>query len=142
MTAAQPTIHALQNLSVVVENNTLSMVKNKTDTNNQQPRTVNKKILMCIQIFGCVDIFLICAYFALCLYDRQHLTIGIETTFNNIPRNNSTYENVEIFFISATGNKLHKCLIVIRVRHSAWMLLKMFYVCYRHLYFVYTKWWT
>lgn len=79
MTATQPTIHPKQNFSLVVENNTLSIVKNKTDTNNQQQRTVNTKILMCIQIFGCVDIFLICVYFALCLYDRHHLTIGMET---------------------------------------------------------------
>lgn len=106
MTAAHPTFHAIQNFSFVVENNTLSMEKNNTDTNKQQPITVNMKIFMCIQIFGCVDIFLICSYLALCLYDRQHRTIDMERTYNNVPGNNSTYENAEIFFISATGNQL------------------------------------
>lgn len=105
MTAAQPTFHAIQNFSLLVENNTLSMENNKTDTKNQQPGTVNTKILMCIQIFGSVDIFLICSYFALCLYDRQHQIIGMGTTYNNVPGNNSTYENAEIFFLSATGNQ-------------------------------------
>lgn len=103
MTAAHPTI---QNFSLDVENNTLSMENNNPDTNNQRPNTVNTKIIMCIQIFGCVDIFLIFSYLALCLYDRQHRTIGMERTYNNVPGNNSTYENAEIFFISATGNQL------------------------------------
>lgn len=106
MSAAHPTFHAIQNFSVLVENNTLSMETNNTDTNKQQPRTVNTKIIMCIQIFGCVDIFLICSYLALCLYDRQHRTIGMERTYYNVPGNNSTYENAEIFFISATENQL------------------------------------
>lgn len=103
MTAAHPTI---QNFSLDVENNTLSMENNNPDTNNKRPRTVNTKIIMCIQIFGCVDIFLICSYLALCLYDRQHRTIDMERTYNNVPGNNSTYENAAIFFISATGYQL------------------------------------
>lgn len=106
MTATQSTFHAIQNFSLVVENNTLSIENKKTYTIYQQPRTVNTKILMCIQIFGSFDIFLICAYFALCLYDRQHWTVGMETTHNNVPGNNSTYENAEIFFLSATRNQL------------------------------------
>lgn len=106
MTAAQSTFQAILNFSLVVENNTLSIENNKTDTNYQQPRTDNTKLLMCIQIFGSFDIFLICAYFAICLYDRQHWTIGMETTHNNVHGNNSTYENAEIFFLSATGNQL------------------------------------
>lgn len=106
MTATQSTFNAIQNFSLVVENNTLSIENNKTDTIYQQPRTVNTKILICIQIFGFFDIFLICAYFALCLYDRQHWAIGVETTHNNVPGNNLTYENAEIFFLSAAGNQL------------------------------------
>lgn len=106
MTATRSTFHAIQNFSLVVENNTLSIENNKTGTIYQQPRTVNTNILMCIQVFGYVDIFLICAYFALCLYDRQHWTTGMETNHNNVPGNNSTYENAEIVFLSTTRNQL------------------------------------
>lgn len=106
MTATQSTFNAIQNFSLVVENNTLSIENNKTDTIYQQPRAVYTTILMCIQIFGSIDICLICAYFALCLYDRQHWTFGMDTAHDNVPENNSTYENAEIFFRSATGNQL------------------------------------
>lgn len=106
MTPSHSTFHATQNFLIVVENNTMSMENNNTDTNKQQQRTVNTKILICIQIFGCVDIFLICSYLAMCLYDRQHLTVEMESTYTNVPGNNSLYENAEIFLISATGNQL------------------------------------
>lgn len=106
MTASHSTFHATQNFSLVVENNTMSMENNNTDNNKQQQRTVHTKILICIQIFGCVDIFLICSYLAMCLYDRQHLTVEMESTYTNVPGNNSLYENAEIFLISATENQL------------------------------------
>lgn len=92
--------------ALFVENTTVSTEKNHRDNKTQQPSTVNNKIILCIQIFGCVDILLICTYSAVCIYDRQHRTVGKMNTYENIPGNNSAYENAEIFSISTTGNQL------------------------------------
>lgn len=89
-----------------VENTIVSTEKNHKYNKTQQPSTVNNEIILCIQIFGCVDILLICTYSAVCIYDRQHRTAGKVNTYENIPGNNSAYENAEIFSISTTGNQL------------------------------------
>lgn len=113
-TAAQPISHVVTNTSHAIEtstflpvgNNTESTEKNHTDTKSQQSNTVNNEIILCIKIFGCVDILLICTYSAMCIYDRQHRILRKANTNGNVPGNNSVYENAEIFFISATGNQL------------------------------------
>lgn len=111
-TAAQPTSREEKNFTVAnttffaVVNNTMTTEKNDTDKNRQRPSTVKNKIILCIQIFGCVDIFLICTYSALCIYDRQHRAPGKLNAYENVPGNNSTYENAGIFFLSGTGNQL------------------------------------
>lgn len=113
-TEAQPTsrkektfsLSVANNNSFAVVNNTVTTEKNDIGKNRQQPSTVNNKIILCIQIFGCVDIFLICTYSALCFYDRQHRTSRTLDTNENDPGNNSTYENAEIVFFSATGNEI------------------------------------
>lgn len=89
-----------------VENTIVSTEKNHIYNKTQQPSTVNNEIILCIQIIGCVDILLICTYSAVCIYDRQHRTAGKVNTYENIPGNNSAYENAEIFSISTTGNQL------------------------------------
>lgn len=91
-----------------VGTNTTSTEKNSYHTDNkvQQSNTVNDNIILCITLFGCVDILLICTYSALCIYDRQHRTLGKVNTNESVPGNNSTYENAEIFFLSPTGNQL------------------------------------
>lgn len=106
-TDSQTIYHVENTTSVAIEKNiTVSTEKNHTYNKTQQPSTDNDKIILCIQIFGCVDILLICTYSAVCIYDRQHRTVGKVNTYENVPGNNSTYENAEIFFISPTGNQL------------------------------------
>lgn len=114
LTASRTINHVENTTSLGIENSTASVVentivsaeKNHTDNKTQQPSTVQNKIILCIQIFGCVDILLICTYSAVCIYDRQHQTAGKVNTYENIPGNNSAYENAEIFSISTTGNQL------------------------------------
>lgn len=114
LTASRTINHVENTTSLGIENSTASVVentivsaeKNHTDNKTQQPSTVQNKIILCIQIFGCVDILLICTYSAVCIYDRQHQTAGKVNTYENIPGNNSGYENAEIFSISTTGNQL------------------------------------
>lgn len=91
---------------LVLEKNTVEKSRNNEENETQQASTVNKEIILCIQIVGCVDILLICTYSVVCIHDRQHRTLGIVNTYENVPGNNSSYENAEIFFISATGNQL------------------------------------
>lgn len=113
-TAARTIYHVENTTSLGIENSTALFVENtivSTEKNHrynktQQSSTVNNKIILCIQIFGCVDILLICTYSAVCIYDRQHRTAGRVNTYENIPGNNSAYENAEIFSISTTGNQL------------------------------------
>lgn len=87
-------------------NDTVSTERNNEDKKTQQSNTVNDELILCIQIFGCVDILLICTYSAVCIYDRQHRTVGDVNTYENVPGNNSYYENAGIWFISPTGNQL------------------------------------
>lgn len=91
-------------LSVV--NNTALTEKNREHEKTQQSNTFNNKVVLCIKIFGCVDILLICIYSAVCIYDRQNQTLEMVDTNESVPGNNSTYENAEIFFLSATGNQI------------------------------------
>lgn len=114
-TTASHTIYRVENTTslaienrtaLFVGNTTVSTEKNHTYNKTQQPSTVKDTIILCIQIFGCVDILLICTYSAVCIYDRQNQTLGKVNTYENVPENNSTYENAEIFFISSTGNQL------------------------------------
>lgn len=113
-TASQQTSHVGKNNSIDLENSTVlpvindtvSTERNNEDNKTQQSSIVNNEIIMCIQIFGCVDILLICTYSAVCIYDRQHRTVGNVNTYENVPGNNSNYENVGIWFISPTGNQL------------------------------------
>lgn len=113
-TAARTIYHVENTTSLGIENSTaffvgntiVSTEKNHRYNKTQQSSTVNNKIILCIQIFGCVDILLICTYSAVCIYDRQHRTAGRVNTYENIPGNNSAYENAEIFSISTTGNQL------------------------------------
>lgn len=113
-TSARTIYHVENTTSLGIENSTaffvgntiVSTEKNHRYNKTQQSSTVNNKIILCIQIFGCVDILLICTYSAVCIYDRQHRTAGRVNTYENIPGNNSAYENAEIFSISTTGNQL------------------------------------
>lgn len=84
----------------------MSKERNNEDNETEPASTVNNEIILCIQIVGCVDILLIFTYSVVCIYDPQHRTLGIVNTYENVPGNNSSYENAEIFFISATGNQL------------------------------------
>lgn len=113
-TASQQTSHVGKNTPIALENSTVlhaingtvSTERNKEDNKTQQSSRVNNEILLCIQIFGCVDILLICIYSAVCIYDQQHRTVGNMNTYENVPGNNSNYENAGIWFISPTGNQL------------------------------------
>lgn len=113
-TAAQPISDVVTNTSHAIEistflyvgNNTVSTEKSRKHEKTQHPSTVNNNVILCIQIIGCVDILLICIYSAVCIYDRQHRTLEMVGTNDRCPGNNSTYENAEIFFLSATGNQL------------------------------------
>lgn len=104
-TAAQPISDVVTNTSHTIEistflyvgNNTVSTEKSRKHENTQQPSTRNDKIILCIQIFGCLDILLICIYSAVCIYDRQNRTLEMVDTNKSVPGNNSTYENAEIF---------------------------------------------
>lgn len=92
-----------------MKNDTVSTERNNEDNEDNKPQqssTVNNEIILCIQIFGCVDILLICTYSAVCIYDRQHRTFGNVNTYENVPGNNSNYENAGIWFISPTANQL------------------------------------
>lgn len=120
------TLSVANNTSFAVVNNTVTTEENDTDKNKQWPSTVNHKIILCIQIFGCVDIFLICTYSAWCFYDRQHRTPGILNTYENIPGNNSTNENAGIFFLSGTGNQLLWNVIVINFLFIGYMFKILF----------------
>lgn len=113
-TAAQPLSDSLTNTSRVIEtstffsvvNNTVLTEKSREHEQTQHSNTVNNTVILCIKIFGCVDILLICIYSAVCIYDRQHQTLEMVDTNESVPGNNSTYENAEIMFLSATGNQL------------------------------------
>lgn len=96
---------AMENSTIPYLENTLLTEKNQTDEINELSSTANDNIILCIRILGCVDILLICMYSAVCIYDRQHWTLDMVDSNENVPRNNSTYENVEIFFLSPTGNQ-------------------------------------
>lgn len=88
-----------QHCSPVI-NDTVSTERNNEDKKTQQSNTVNDELILCIQIFGCVDILLICTYSAVCIYDRQHRTVGDVNTYENVSGNNSYYENAGIWNIS------------------------------------------
>lgn len=109
-TAAQPLSDSLTNTSRVIETSTfLSVVNNTvlTEKSREHEKTQQSNtVILCIKIFGCVDILLICIYSAVCIYDRQHQTLEMVDTNECVPGNNSTYENAEIVFLSATGNQL------------------------------------
>lgn len=85
----------------------MSTEKSREHEKTHQSNAVNSKVILCIKIFGCVDILLICIYSAVCIYDRQqHQTLEMVGSNESVPGNNSAYENAEIFFLSATGNQL------------------------------------
>lgn len=77
---------------------TFSMIQ--SESTNSAPGTpdpaANKTLHILIILFGGVDIILICIHSAICVSDRrrQKRNIAMENT-RNIPRKNSTYENVE-----------------------------------------------
>lgn len=71
-----------------------------------QSRTTNDTLLVFINLIGCVDIILLCLYFAVCMYDRRHRTLQTIEINNAHTGNNTLYENIEIFFLPPTGNNI------------------------------------
>lgn len=71
-----------------------------------QSSTTNDILLVFINLIGCVDIILLCLYFAVCIYDRRHRTLQTIEINNAHTGNNTLYENVEIFFLPPTGNNV------------------------------------
>lgn len=95
---------------MVLEGNTVSLqtftVNNSTNGNDTYPKTkstVNSVLKHLIIFFGGLDILLICIYSAIGLFDRQAEKRNIEMeNREQLPENNSAYENVELVSIYST----------------------------------------
>lgn len=61
-------------------------------------------LLLFIIIIGCVDIILLCAYLALCIYDRtgQEKTMDKGSPRPNFPGPSTAYENIEFASFSVS----------------------------------------
>lgn len=65
----------------------------------------SKEILLpFIQIIGCVDIILLCAYLALCIHDRtgQEKTMDTSSPRQHVPGRSTAYENIEFASFSVS----------------------------------------
>lgn len=76
-----------------------------TESELEQPKSKNL-LLLFIQIIGCLDIMLSCAYLTLCIHDRagQEKTMDMASPRPNFPGHNTAYENIEVASFSVSGN--------------------------------------
>lgn len=63
-------------------------------------------LLLFVRIIGCLDIFLLSSYMAVCIFDRpgQERTDDIVLPSLNVPQHSTAYENIEGGFFSTSGN--------------------------------------
>lgn len=87
--------------SFALDNDTLS-TENSTYYNNKklESSSTNDALLLYIKIIGGVDIFLSFLYIGVCMFDRQIRSNGATNMYVIMPGNNSSYENVDVFFSS------------------------------------------
>lgn len=85
--------------SLTLDNDTLS-TENSTYYNNKklESSSTNDALLLYIKIVGGVDVFLSFLYIGICMFDRQIRSNGATNTYVIMPGNNSSYENVDVFF--------------------------------------------
>lgn len=69
------------------------------------PQKTNKLLLLFIRIFGCVDIVMLSAYIAVCIYDRRGKDeiVDFVSPGLNCPGRSAMYENIEIGLFSTAG---------------------------------------
>lgn len=89
------------NYKTYVPGQTLGITK--SELKRPEPKNL---LLLFIQIIGCLDIMLSCAYLTLCIHDRagQERTLDITSPRPNFPRRNTAYENIEVASFSVSGN--------------------------------------
>lgn len=66
------------------------------------PSKTNEMLLLFIRIIGCLDIFLLSSYMAVCIFDRpgQERTDDIVLPSLNVAQHSTAYENIEgVFFL-------------------------------------------
>lgn len=80
-------------------------ISGQTLGTTEQPKSKNL-LLLFIQIIGCLDIMLSCAYLTLCIHDRagQEKTMDMASPRPNCPGHNTAYENIEVASFSVSGN--------------------------------------
>lgn len=71
-----------------------------------KPSKTNEMLLFFIRIIGCLDIFLLSSYMAVCIFDRpgQERTDDIVLPSLNVPQHSTAYENIEGGFFSTSGS--------------------------------------
>lgn len=87
--------------SFTLDNDTLS-TENSTYYNNKklESTSTNDALLLYIKIVGGVDIFLSFLYIGVCMFDRQIRSNEARNACVIMLGNNSSYENVDVFFSS------------------------------------------